>query len=178
MDVVFKPMKSPVGLLKLVADDRGLVAILWENDNPKRVRLGPEIEDPQDPTLLLTEWQLNEYFAGERKTYQIPLAPRGTPFQTKVWRALLTIPHGETRSYGAVAQQIGSPTAVRAVGAANGRNPISIVTPCHRVIGSTGALTGFAGGLATKRFLLDLEAPSAAFALDTAIAKNILSIDR
>jgi len=93
--------------------------------------------------------------------FDLPLAPEGTPFQQEVWRALLTIPFGETRSYGQIAAQIGSPGAVRAVGAANGRNPLSIIAPCHRVIGATGALTGFAGGLETKAYLLNLEAAAA-----------------
>jgi len=106
---------------------------------------------------VAAERQLAEYFSGRRKAFDLRLDFAGTEFQKKVWRALLTIPFGETRSYGEIAKQIGSPKAVRAVGAANGRNPISIVAPCHRVIGSTGKLTGFAGGLDTKAFLLDLE---------------------
>jgi methylated-DNA-[protein]-cysteine S-methyltransferase len=101
--------------------------------------------------------QLNEYFAGERRTFTVVLDPQGTAFQKRVWDALLTIPFGETRSYAQIAQQIGEPTAYRAVGAANGRNPLSIIAPCHRVIGTNGALTGFAGGLATKQKLLALE---------------------
>ena len=107
--------------------------------------------------------QLAEYFAGTRRTFDLPLAftARGTPFQQKVWRALLTIPFGETRSYGEIAAQIGSPRAVRAVGAANGRNPISIVAPCHRVVGANGKLTGFAGGLENKAYLLALEGAGA-----------------
>lgn len=153
----YKTVKSPVGQLKLVATDRGLAAILWENDNPKRVPLNPMIENREHPVLRETERQLNEYFAGKRKTFSLKFDPAGTEFQKKVWEALYTIPFGETRSYGDIAQQINSPKAVRAVGAANGRNPISIVIPCHRVIGSNGKLTGFAGGLDTKAFLLELE---------------------
>jgi len=105
--------------------------------------------------------QLAEYFAGTRRTFDLPLAftTRATPFQQKVWRALLTIPFGETRSYGEIAAQIGSPRAVRAVGAANGRNPISIIAPCHRVIGSNGDLTGFGGGMEAKAWLLAHESP-------------------
>jgi methylated-DNA-[protein]-cysteine S-methyltransferase len=106
-----------------------------------------------------TERQLGEYFAGQRKVFALKLDFAGTPFQRRVWEALLTIPHGETRSYAQIASQIGSPKAVRAVGAANGRNPISIIAPCHRVVGATGKLTGFAGGLETKAYLLALEAP-------------------
>ena len=148
---------SPVGELTLVATDAGLAAILWENDRPHRVRLTVDAEDDTHPVLVETARQLGEYFAGRRKTFALPLDPAGTPFQRKVWKALLTIPFGETRSYAQIARQIGSPAAVRAVGAANGRNPISIVTPCHRVIGATGKLTGFAGGLDVKARLLALE---------------------
>ena len=148
---------SPVGILTLVARGDALVAILWENDRPGRVRLGPTVEAPDHPVLRETGRQLAAYFAGSLRAFSLPLAFEGTPFQQSVWRALLTIPYGETRSYAEVARQIGQPTAMRAVGAANGRNPISIVAPCHRVIGSGGALTGFAGGLAAKDHLLSLE---------------------
>jgi methylated-DNA-[protein]-cysteine S-methyltransferase len=113
----------------------------------------------EHPILVQTERQLGEYFAGTRTAFDLPLDPVGTDFQRRVWRALLTIPYGQTRSYADIARQVGSPAAVRAVGAANGRNPISIITPCHRVIGSTGQLTGFAGGLETKAYLLNLESP-------------------
>ena len=153
-----KTMKSPVGKLKLIASDHGLKAILWENDNPNRVRLNPGLEDNHHPILLEAEHQLNDYFAKKRTTFSIPLDFTGTEFQKKVWAALLTIPFGETRSYGQIAEQVGHPKASRAVGAANGKNPISIIAPCHRVIGSTGKLTGFAGGLETKAILLALEA--------------------
>ena len=154
---VYKIMKSPVGALKLVGSDRGLAAVLWENDAPGRVRLNIAAEDRTHPVLIEAERQLNEYFAGKRKRFSVKLDFAGTEFQTKVWRALLAIPFGETRSYGDVAKALGKPRAVRAVGAANGRNPISIIAPCHRVIGATGALTGFAGGLKTKAYLLELE---------------------
>jgi methylated-DNA-[protein]-cysteine S-methyltransferase len=154
---VYKMVDSPVGRLKLVATDDGLAAILWENDPPHRVRLSIEAEDNEHPVLVETERQLTEYFAGKRQDFALKLEPVGTAFQRDVWNALLTIPFGETRSYGEIAKQIGRPAAVRAVGAANGRNPISIIAPCHRVIGSTGKLTGFAGGLAAKATLLALE---------------------
>ena len=157
MSYVSKSMNSPVGELTLVASERGLAAILWENDNPQRVPLGPLAEDPQHPVLLEAERQLTDYFAGKRKSFSLKLDFAGTEFQKRVWEALLTIPFGETRSYTQIAQQIGNPKAVRAVGAANGKNPISIVAPCHRVIGSSGKLTGFAGGLEAKALLLDLE---------------------
>lgn len=154
-------MDSPVGMLTLVASDAGLVAVLWPNDNPRRVRLAPSMATPDHPILAQTRAQLEDYFAGRRRAFDIPLDFRGSDFNRSVWRALLTIPFGETRSYGQIAAQIGHPTAARAVGAANGRNPISIVAPCHRVIGANGALTGFAGGLAAKTLLLELEGGAA-----------------
>jgi methylated-DNA-[protein]-cysteine S-methyltransferase len=157
MTYVYKTMKSPVGELKLVASDKGLAAILWEHDNPQRVRLTPVSEDKNNPVLLEAERQLKDYFSGKRKSFTVKLDFKGTEFQKKVWAALLTIPFGETRSYGQIAKQIQNPKAVRAVGAANGKNPISIIAPCHRVIGSTGKLTGFAGGLEAKARLLALE---------------------
>jgi methylated-DNA-[protein]-cysteine S-methyltransferase len=153
----FKAVQSPVGRLKLVASDRGLVAILWENDDPARVRLGSLRENKEHPVLLETERQLSDYFAGKRKAFSLQFDASGTEFQKNVWKALATIPFGQTRSYSDIARQIGRPKAVRAVGAANGKNPISIVVPCHRVIGSNGKLTGFAGGLETKATLLKLE---------------------
>jgi methylated-DNA-[protein]-cysteine S-methyltransferase len=155
--LVFKHVPSPVGRLKLVASDAGLVAILWEQDDPDRVRLGTMAESPDHSVLAETERQLGDYFAGRLRAFTVPLDFHGTEFQKAVWAALLTIPFGETRSYGEVARQIGRPSASRAVGAANGRNPISIVAPCHRVLGSNGALTGFAGGLAAKDHLLGHE---------------------
>ena len=154
---VRKFIDSPVGRLTLVASDDGLAAILWENEDPVRVRLNIVGEDDSHPVLLKAERQLREYFARKRKVFDLKLDAIGTDFQKKVWRALLTIPFGETRSYADIARQIGSPKAVRAVGAANGRNPISIVAPCHRVIGTNGTLTGFAGGLEVKAYLLRLE---------------------
>jgi methylated-DNA-[protein]-cysteine S-methyltransferase len=150
-------LASPVGELKLVANGSRLVAILWENDTPGRVRLGPTSEAPDNPILVCTAQQLREYFAGSRHHFELDLEFVGTAFQKKVWAALLTIPYGETRSYSQIAEQIGNPGAVRAVGAANGKNPISIVAPCHRVIGASGKLTGFAGGLEAKALLLTLE---------------------
>jgi methylated-DNA-[protein]-cysteine S-methyltransferase len=157
MSLSYKFLDSPVGKLKLVASETGLIAVLWENDNPQRVPLSDLVEDNSQSILLEAERQLKEYFAGERRSFSIPLDMRGTPFQKDVWRALQAIPFGETLSYGQIANQLGRPSASRAVGAANGRNPISIVVPCHRVIGSTGKLTGFAGGLETKAHLLNLE---------------------
>ena len=157
MPLVFKHVPSPVGTLKLVASDAGLVAILWEQDDPNRVRLGAMTESPDHTMLTETERQLGDYFAGRLQAFTVPLDFHGTEFQKQVWSALLTIPFGETRSYGVIARQIGRPSASRAVGAANGKNPISIIAPCHRVLGSNGALTGFAGGLAAKDYLLGHE---------------------
>ena len=148
---------SPVGELTLVARGAALAAILWENDKPNRVRLGAMRVDDGCAVLQQTARQLGEYFAGTRQSFDLLLDFSGTPFQQEVWRALLTIPYGQTRSYGEIARQIGRPAAVRAVGAANGKNPISIIAPCHRVIGATGELTGFAGGLHAKETLLALE---------------------
>ncbi|HEY5226437.1 MAG TPA: methylated-DNA--[protein]-cysteine S-methyltransferase [Methylovirgula sp.] len=153
----YKTMKSPVGELKLIASDKGLTAILWENDDPKRVRVGTLVEEPDHPVLKRTERQLQEYFAGDRTAFDLDLDFVGTDFQKRVWAALLAIPFGQTRSYAQIAEEVGSPKAARAVGAANGKNPISIVAPCHRVIGANGDLTGFAGGLDAKRYLLSHE---------------------
>ncbi|NMX91253.1 MULTISPECIES: methylated-DNA--[protein]-cysteine S-methyltransferase [Pseudomonas] len=157
MPCEYKLMPSPVGQLTLVARNGKLAAILWETERANRVRLGELVEVSDNPALLQAERQLNEYFAGTRNRFDLELDFEGTEFQKKVWAALLTIPFGETRSYSQIAMQIGSPKAVRAVGAANGRNPISIVAPCHRVIGASGRLTGFAGGLEAKQYLLTLE---------------------
>jgi methylated-DNA-[protein]-cysteine S-methyltransferase len=157
MAYAYKYMDSPVGRLTLIGSDKGLAAILWENDDPARVRATADIENNAHPVLLETEQQLHEYFEGKRSTFSVALDPIGTDFQKEVWTALAGIPYGETRSYLQIAQQLGNPKAVRAVGAANGRNPISIILPCHRVIGTSGALTGFAGGLPAKAALLSLE---------------------
>ncbi len=157
MKYSFKKIESPVGQLTLVASRQGLSAILWENEKPNRVRLGEMKEDSENPLLLKTQEQLAQYFSGKRKYFDIDLDPMGTNFQKKVWKALQKIPFGETRSYKELAKEIGNLKAVRAVGAANGRNPISILVPCHRVIGASGKLTGFAGGLKNKEILLKLE---------------------
>ena len=154
----YKEMTSPVGKLKLVASANALVAVLWERERPNRVKLEPMLLDPYHPVLADTERQLTEYFGGARTEFDLPLEPRGSEFQKTVWRALRAIPFGTTRSYLDLAKAIGSNNAARAVGAANGKNPISIIVPCHRVIGSDGTLTGFAGGLEVKAKLLALEA--------------------
>ena len=157
MKLSYMHLISPVGQLKLVANAHALVAVLWENENPKRVRLAELLEEAQHPVLLETARQLNEYFAGQRRQFDLPLDFEGTAFQQKVWQALLSIPFGETRSYKQIAEQIGHAKAMRAVGAANGKNPISIIAPCHRVVGANGKLVGFAGGLENKSILLEIE---------------------
>lgn len=140
-----------------MAHENALVAVLWENDRPGRVKLPtPELAESH-PILRATADQLGEYFAGERRSFALPLDPQGSPFQQQVWLGLREIPYGETLSYGALAAKLGKPSAARAVGLANGRNPLSIVVPCHRVIGAGGKLTGFAGGLTAKETLLRLE---------------------
>jgi methylated-DNA-[protein]-cysteine S-methyltransferase len=161
MEHYSKLVQTPVGVLTLVATRDRLVAILWENDNPRRVPLNVVAESPDHPVLVRAAAQLEEYFSGRRTTFDLPLEFDGTDFQRKVWSALLNIPFGQTRTYSDIAREIGHPEAVRAVGAANGRNPLSIVAPCHRVIGKSGKLTGFAGGLEAKARLLSLEAPRA-----------------
>lgn len=150
-------MDSPVGRLRLIANEKALVAVLWENEQLKRIQLAELMVEPEHPVLLQVRQQLEEYFEGNRQRFDIPLDFAGTEFQKLVWTELLKIPYGQTRSYGQIAQAIGRPKAMRAVGAANGRNPISIIAPCHRVIGASGALTGFAGGLDNKTILLNLE---------------------
>lgn len=151
-------MKSPIGPLRLIASDTGLRAVLWPDDDPSRIHLNEStIVDGGHPILAASVAQLEEYFEGTRTGFDLPLDPHGTDFQRACWRALAMIPYGSTASYREQAEMIGRPNAVRAVGGANGRNPLSIVLPCHRVIASSGALTGFAGGLDTKKWLLDFE---------------------
>ncbi|HEX7936185.1 MAG TPA: methylated-DNA--[protein]-cysteine S-methyltransferase [Paraburkholderia sp.] len=173
MTYAYTLMDSPVGKLKLVAKGECLAAILWENDRPNRVRLGEMVEADDRPVLIEARRQLTEYFAGKRETFDLSLDFQGTEFQKKVWAALLTIPFGQTRTYAQIAVQIGNVNAVRAVGAANGRNPISIVAPCHRVIGASGELTGFAGGLANKMLLLSLEAGQTSLEADASTATQV-----
>jgi methylated-DNA-[protein]-cysteine S-methyltransferase len=152
---------SRVGELTLVATDHGLRAIKWPVERVGRLPLPEEMISKSDhPVLEATRDQLEEYFQGERTEFDLPLDLRGTEFQKSAWLALASIPFGETASYGEQAARIGRPTAVRAIGAANGRNPISIILPCHRVVGANGSLTGFAGGIETKRELLAFEKQS------------------
>lgn len=152
---------SPLGELTLVASERGLRELTWpERPGGTAPVEGPPVGDESPAVAVVFDEvvsQLDEYFAGDRTEFDVPLDTVGTEFQLRAWDALRLIPYGETRTYGEQARRIGSPTAVRAVGAANGRNPISIIVPCHRVVGSDGSLTGFGGGLDAKRYLLDLE---------------------
>ncbi|MEO7201994.1 MAG: methylated-DNA--[protein]-cysteine S-methyltransferase [Candidatus Tumulicola sp.] len=159
---VFATMESPVGMLTLTASEDALVGLSFESSRrPKRDSSARE--DARHPVLLLAAHQLREYFAAERRTFDLPLQLDGTDFQKRVWDQLLRIPFGETCSYGDIARRLGDPKLMRAVGLANGSNPIAIVVPCHRVIGASGALTGFGGGLRNKAILLDLERQEPAF---------------
>jgi methylated-DNA-[protein]-cysteine S-methyltransferase len=152
----YTTVDSPVGTLVLTGDEDALTGCYFA-----------DVEGHGDPTVGLERddapfaeaaAQLRDYFAGRRRRFDLPLAPRGTEFQRRVWEALRTIDYGETRSYRQIAEQVGAPGASRAVGLANGRNPIAVIVPCHRVIGADGSLTGYGGGMARKRVLLDLEA--------------------
>ena len=153
--MLYRYIDSPIGQLLLAGDGEGLKIIGFPRGKGK-VSIEADWVSTSD-CFLDAESQLVEYFAGKRQSFDLQLAPRGTDFQLAVLAALQTIPHGETRSYLDIARQIGRPSAVRAVGAANGRNPLPIVIPCHRVIGADGSLTGFGGGLESKLFLLQLE---------------------
>jgi methylated-DNA-[protein]-cysteine S-methyltransferase len=150
-------MDSPMGPLTLVASNAGLRAVLWPKDDPGRVPLGEMTETTDHPVLVAAVDQLSEYLAGDRQSFDLPLDPIGTDFQQAAWMALRAIPYGTTVSYGEQAAAMGDKRKARAVGAANGRNPISIIVPCHRVVGSDGSLTGFAGGLESKQWLLEHE---------------------
>lgn len=147
---------SPVGELTIIVSARGVRALLWEAERAGRVRVDEAVA-VADALIEETGCQLAEYFGGSRRMFDLPLDPVGTVFQQRAWHALREIPYGETVSYGTQARRLGDVGLARAVGGANGRNPISIIVPCHRVIGSSGLLTGFAAGIDTKRFLLDHE---------------------
>ena len=151
--------ESPLGPMTLAADDHGLAGVWFDGQQHQPDPSGWTV-DPAHPVLVRTTRQLQEYFTGKRQVFDLPLAlDGGTDFQQQVWRALLEIPSGQTVSYGTLSQRIGRPRAVRAVGTAIGRNPLSIVVPCHRIVGTNGALTGYAGGLDRKTALLQLESP-------------------
>jgi len=159
----YKIISSPVGKLKLIASDKGLSALLFATGRSNKAFEQRQLKkDDAHPILMRTEKQLVEYFAGKRSTFDVPLEGKGTVFQMKAWRELSKIPYGETISYGQQAKGLGDAKKARAVGMANGRNPISIIVPCHRVVGANGSLTGFGGGLKTKEFLLNLEKKHAA----------------
>jgi methylated-DNA-[protein]-cysteine S-methyltransferase len=164
---------SPIGLLTAVANDAGLAAVYMAEHRrrPGGETFGPLLVSPgaggpgpaagsAGLVLAATREQLGEYFAGQRREFSIPLAPAGNPFQHRVWDALRLIPYGELRTYGELAEMLGDRSLAQAVGSANGRNPISIIVPCHRVVGADGSLVGYAGGLERKQFLLELEIPS------------------
>lgn len=150
---------SPVGPLTLVGDGAALVGLYFDGHlrTPRVTELGPRDDDGFEAAQV----QLGEYFAGTRREFDLELAPRGSAFEKQVWALLTKIPYGETRTYGQLAAELGDPGAAQAVGNANGWNPISVVVPCHRVVGTSGGLTGYAGGLDRKRFLLRLEEPPA-----------------
>jgi methylated-DNA-[protein]-cysteine S-methyltransferase len=152
----YSELKTPVGPVTIVSDGRAITNISMRPAVAVVGRAGEWIED--DAQLADARTQLTAYFAGELREFSLALAPRGTPFQKQVWDALRRIPFGETRSYGAVATSLGQPGSARAIGAANRTNPIGIVVPCHRVIGADGTLTGYAGGIERKKFLLEHEA--------------------
>lgn len=157
MALSYREVKTPVGRMKIVASERGLRAILWPDDDPSRVKFDVEPRRSTNPILVEVENQLRDYFAGRRESFDVDLDLRGTDFQRAVWKQLARIPYGRTTTYGELAKRVGRPTGARAVGGAVGRNPVSIVLPCHRVVGSSGKLTGFAGGLECKTRLLDIE---------------------
>ncbi len=151
-------MNTPVGALRLLASDRGVAGIYFqEHKNTPERSTSP---DPDHPMLKMLSLQLQQYFDGARRRFEIPLDPQGTEFQKQVWSGLTEIPFGKTESYGQLATRLGNPLASRAVGRANGLNPISIVVPCHRVVGASGKLTGYAGGLEAKQWLLQHELQS------------------
>ncbi|WP_428935780.1 methylated-DNA--[protein]-cysteine S-methyltransferase [Streptomyces sp. ACT015] len=154
-------MDSPYGALTLVADDGVLCGLYMteQRHRPPEENFGPRDDTP----FGATEEQLAAYFAGELTEFTVPLRLHGTPFQRTVWEQLLAIPYGETRSYGQLADALGNPQASRAVGLANGKNPVSIIVPCHRVVGASGSLTGYGGGLSRKQQLLDFESGTALF---------------
>ncbi len=152
---VYAQFKSPIGLITVHANNDGLLGVWYPCHVSDLSQFGVQADD--HPILVLTIRQLEEYFRGERHNFSIPLAASGTEFQNKVWQALTTIPYGETWSYKDIAVAIGNPKAQQAVGGANSKNPISIIVPCHRVIGKNGNLTGYAGGLDIKQTLLELE---------------------
>ncbi|WP_131737288.1 methylated-DNA--[protein]-cysteine S-methyltransferase [Actinomadura roseirufa] len=159
METTHVVLDSPIGPLTMVVTDGGLSGLYMEKQRhlPSEDTFGAPAPDPRSEPFAAVADQLAAYFTGELTDFDLPLNLRGTPFQSRVWEALQHIPYGETVTYGELAVEIGSPTASRAVGLANGRNPVSVIVPCHRVVGSGGGLTGYGGGLERKRYLLDFE---------------------
>lgn len=155
MKTCYTIIETPLGKMTIQANGEGLLGAWFETQTTQPESLGNYTDN--DPMLLNAAVQLSEYFSGVRRDFSLPLAAKGTPFQMQVWQALTTIPYGETWSYQDLANAIGNPKAVRAVGLANGKNPISVIVPCHRVIGKNGKLTGYAGGVERKQKLLTLE---------------------
>jgi methylated-DNA-[protein]-cysteine S-methyltransferase len=153
--MLYTTIESPIGELLLLGDDQALHGLYMQNGR-KPVTIAPDWKRSVQPFATVTE-QLSEYFEGGRLAFDVPLLMDGTPFERRVWRTLQDIPYGETVSYGEIARRIGQPRAARAVGLANGRNPIAVIVPCHRVVGANGTLTGYGGGLERKRILLELE---------------------
>jgi len=156
----YEEMKSPVGVLTIIASTEGLHAVLWDTDQQTaeyKLLIKNLFRSEDDPVILKTKNQLTEYFQGQRKTFDLPLVLSGTDFQMQAWQQLMKIPYAKTITYGEQAKRVGDKNKARAVGLANGLNPISIIIPCHRVIGSNGKLTGFAGGIDKKAALLRLE---------------------
>jgi len=161
-------ISSVIGPIRLIASEKGLCGLYLDHERHAFRIPAQSVEDPAHFSAIIC--QLGAYFAGALRQFDIPLDLRGTPFQIRAWRALTAIPYGETCSYGEQARAIGQPPAVRAIGLANGKNPVSIIVPCHRVIGKNGALTGYGGGLERKRFLLDLESYSIGCSLSNSSA--------
>lgn len=156
IDAGYDVMNSPVGELTVITSSQGLHAILWDNDCSDKI-ISALNRSAHEKIMVATKKQLDEYFQGKRKKFDLPLVIKGTDFQMQVWKELLNIPYAQTISYGEQAEKVGNKNKARAVGMANGCNPISIVIPCHRVIGSNGDLVGFGGGIEKKKYLLALE---------------------
>jgi len=167
-ELLYASVESPIGELLLLSDGRALRGLHMQ-EGRKALRVEPDWRQSEAPFTSVLE-QLEEYFAGQRSGFDLPLGLRGTPFQRRVWRALQEIPYGETLTYGELASRIDRPSAPRAVGHANGSNPISVIVPCHRLIGANGALVDYGGGLERKRFLLSLEAAAGSWAVQPAAA--------
>lgn len=158
MQLYTKTINSPIGALRLICHEHALLAVLWQHEQPHHTRNWQSIDQSNHAILNSAEQQLQQYFLGQRQQFELPTAfIGGTDFQQQVWSTLLHIPYAQTCSYKTIAEQVGRPNAMRAVGAANGQNPLSIVAPCHRVIGANQKLVGYAGGLDKKQFLLNLE---------------------